>query len=194
MKRTRSLCLVLAALVVVLPPPGPVVMAQSKGKPKPLVAVMPFKVERPNSDFCNDIPVDSWIKELTMSGKVRVLSCKQVDARMKAKGIIWEQEWPEPKVTAKEIGKALGVKYLLVGSIAMNASNNAAETASNTKRTQTLTMKAKLIDTSTGEVVWSDEVMETALSPNDPVAIKAAKRCVRQLAKKLGWVWATFEH
>ena len=194
MKHIWSVRLVLAALVIVLPALT-IITAQPKGRPKPLVAVMSFKADSTTNKLIDDeldLPVRTlWAEELKKSGKVRVLSHKQVDARLKAQSLVWE--YTLDVVRAKEFGKALGVKYLLTGYI-----NDQLDP---TKRTHTLTMKASLIDTSTGEIVWADEASteESSVPDAGPVSgndVKSRalaehrfkvmlKPCVEKLSAKL---------
>lgn len=180
MKHKLLFCLALAILIVVLPTLAPVVTAQPKSKPKPLVAVMPF---RTTSEELREFVRTVWVEELKKSAKVRVLSRKQVDKRLKAMSIAWQEyDW---SLNAKQIGKALGAQYIVTGVIE-DRDTGVISPGDNQKRTYTLTMKAQLIDTSTGEVAWADEATEQLqVQLSVEGLFKAAtKRLARTLAKE----------
>jgi len=185
MKHTLLVCLAFALLVIALPTSAPVVTAQPKTKPKPLVAVMPF---RTTSDELQELVRTVWVEELKKSGKVRVLSRTQTKERLQANSMAWQDyDW---SLNAKQIGKALGVKYIVTGVIEAR-DTGVISPGDNQKRTYTLTMKAQLIDTSTGEVAWADEATEQLqVQLSVEGLIKAAtKRLARKLAKKAAGVW-----
>lgn len=153
MKHTLPLCLVLTAFLLA----PAVCITQPKIRSKPLVAVMPFKVESRNKVSVDEDPASIrtlWTKELAKSSKVRVLTPKQVDARLRAKSLVWKQTLDAAKL--KRYGRALGVKYLVIGTVAdLDEAVAGNDVGSNQRR---VSIKTSLNATATGEAVFSDGV------------------------------------
>lgn len=91
---------------------------------------------------------DVFNAELTKSRKFRVLEREQLDAMVREKDLtLYGDVSP---MTAMKAGKLLGVGYLLTGAL--------MEFGHDGPRTPLVAqMRARMIDTSTGETVWSDE-------------------------------------
>lgn len=176
MKRIMSL---LSTMVMAMCAFTTVVMGQPKGKPKLKVAVMPFKV---NLEL-NNVRA-AWTEELKKSGKVSVLSQKQVDVSLNLQADDVNSDNESTVHGRKAIGKALKVNYLLTGECEFHGGIGLDVSYK-------VTMKARLIDTSTGEVVWADEASQE--EPNrkgvdaegvQRIFTHLTKSCVRKLGPK----------
>jgi curli biogenesis system outer membrane secretion channel CsgG len=165
MKRILSLALcatLLCALVVATN-----ASAGDKASTKPRIAVLEFKNKADNQWWYHggaEAAQDVFVTELVKSGKFRVVEREQLEALMQEKNLSLSGD-VDPS-TAVKIGKLLGVNYLLTGAITeYGAAEKGAHGSgigripgfSAGKRNFTAAMNARLIDTSTGEVVWADE-------------------------------------
>jgi curli biogenesis system outer membrane secretion channel CsgG len=91
---------------------------------------------------------DVFVTELVRSGRFnRVVEREQLEAALEGKNLTLSRD-VDP-VTAIRIGKLLGVNYLLTGAVTEYGV---------TDRSGRVAITGRLIDTSTGEVVWADEV------------------------------------
>ena len=99
---------------------------------------------------------DVFVTEIVRSGRIKVVEREQMMAAAKSKlgelNLSFGQSFNTP--TAVKIGRAMGVKYLLTGSV--------TEYGVTDKRV-TVTFIGKLIDTSTGEIEWADEVRQVSV-------------------------------
>lgn len=156
MKRTVSLALC-AALVLVV---ASVAFAADKST-KPRLAVLEFKNKADNQWWYHGgaaAAQDVFVTELVKSGKFRVVEREQLAALMDEKNLTLSGD-VDPS-TAVRIGKLLGVNYLLTGSVTEYGNTDVGGGGfgvSAGKRKFVAAMNARLIDTSTGEVVWADE-------------------------------------
>lgn len=165
MKRaiTLSLC---AALIVAAAVP---VFAAASDKPR--IAVIEFKNKAENQWWYHggaEAAQDVFVTELFKSGKFRVVEREQLDALMQEKNLSLSGD-VDP-ATAVKIGKLLGVNYILTGSVTeYGVTEKGARTpglrrlpgVSVGKKEFVAAMNARLIDTSTGEIVWADEARGT---------------------------------
>ena len=156
MKRTVSLALC-AALVLVV---ASVAFAADKST-KPRLAVLEFKNKADNQWWYSSgaaAAQDVFVTELVKSGKYRVVEREQLAALMEEKNLTLSGD-VDP-ATAVRIGKLLGVNYLLTGAVTEYGNTDVGGGGfgvSAGKRKFVAAMNARLIDTSTGEVVWADE-------------------------------------
>lgn len=161
MKRALSVGVAAALVVVAL---APAVRAASD---KPRVAVLEFKNKADNQWWYHGgaaAAQDVFVTELVKSGKFRVVEREQLEALMQEKGLTLSGD-VDPK-TAVKVGKLLGVNYLLTGAVTEYGTTGTnvdtpwvgnLPSVSVGKKTFTAAMNARLIDTSTGEIVWADE-------------------------------------
>ncbi len=163
MKRT-SLWLV-GALVAAAIAPNLVSAADKSTKPR--IAVIEFKNKADNQWWYRggaEAAQDVFVTELVKSGKFRVVEREQLAALMQEKGLTLSGD-VDPK-SAIKVGKLLGVNYLLTGSVTEYGTTEKGARGpgigglpgfSVGKKTFVAAMNARLIDTSTGEIVWADE-------------------------------------
>lgn len=156
MKRTVSLALCVALVMVV----ASVAFAADKST-KPRLAVLEFKNKADNQWWYSgggEAAQDVFVTELVKSGKFRVVEREQLAALMQEKNLTLSGD-VDP-ATAVKIGKLLGVNYLLTGAVTEYGNTNVGGGGfgvSAGKKKFVAAMNARLIDTSTGEIVWADE-------------------------------------
>jgi curli biogenesis system outer membrane secretion channel CsgG len=208
MKRFTSSILgaaLLLALVV------PALAAPAKGGDKstrPRIAVLEFKNKADNQWWWHggaQAAQDVFVTELVKSGKFRVVEREQLQALMQEKNLSLSGD-VDPS-TAVRIGKLLGVNYLLTGSVTeYGATDKGGHGAgigripgfSAGKRTFVAALNARLIDTSTGEIVWSDEARSEdssvrvsvggfggGVENDERMFDKVMKPCIQQLTASL---------
>ena len=172
MKRVLS-ATVCAALLAVL-----VVPALQAASDRPRIAVLEFKNKAENQWWWHggaQAAQDVFVTELVKSGKFRVVEREQLAALMQEKGLTLSGD-VDPS-TAVRVGKLLGVNYLLTGSVTEYGATDVGAHApgirrlpgfSAGKRNFVAAVNARLIDTSTGEIVWADEARaeESAVNVN----------------------------
>jgi curli biogenesis system outer membrane secretion channel CsgG len=163
MKRATLLTLCAALLLAVT---VPAVTSAAKSD-KPRVAVLEFKNKADNQWWYSggaEAAQDVFVTELFKSGKFRVMEREQLAALMQEKNLTLSGD-VDP-ATAVKIGKLLGVNYLLTGAVTeYGVTDKGAHGGgigrlpgfSAGKRNFVAAMNARLIDTSTGEIVWADE-------------------------------------
>lgn len=128
---------------------------------KPRVAVLEFKNKADNQWWYHGgaaAAQDVFVTELVKSGKFRVIEREQLDALMREKGLSLSGDI-DPK-TAIKAGKLLGLNYLLTGAVTEYGETNVGGGGfgvSAGKKKFVAAMNARLIDTTTGEIVWADE-------------------------------------
>jgi len=163
MKRIVSL-----ALCAVLLCAFAVTMASAEEKSsKPRIAVIEFKNKADNQWWYHggaEAMQDVFVTELFKSGRFRVMEREQLQALMAEKNLTLSGDL-DPS-TAVKIGKILGVNYLLTGSVTEYGVTDKGGHGSGIgrlpgfsagKRSFVAAVNARLIDTSTGEIVWADE-------------------------------------
>lgn len=196
MKRITSLVLC-AVLVLVV---ASVAFAADKST-KPRLAVLEFKNKADNQWWYSgggEAAQDVFVTELVKSGKFRVVEREQLAALMAEKNLTLSGD-VDPS-TAVRIGKLLGVNYLLTGAVTEYGNTNVGGGGfgvSAGKRKFVAAMNARLIDTSTGEIVWADEAREEEASvkvsvfgvgggvDDDRMFDKVLKPVIQQLAASL---------
>jgi curli biogenesis system outer membrane secretion channel CsgG len=163
MKRVMTLALCAAlALTVILP-----LVAGAAPSDKPRIAVIEFKNKADNQYWWSggaEAMQDVFVTELFKSGKFRVVEREQLQALMQEKNLTLSGDL-DP-ATAVRIGKILGVNYLLTGSVTEYGVTDKGAHGSGIgrlpgfsagKRNFVAAVNSRLIDTSTGEIVWADE-------------------------------------
>ncbi|HEX2644618.1 MAG TPA: CsgG/HfaB family protein [Thermoanaerobaculia bacterium] len=163
MKRATLLTLCAALLLAVT---VPAVTSAAKSD-KPRLAVLEFKNKADNQWWYHGgatAAQDVFVTELVKSGKFRVVEREQLEALMQEKNLTLSGD-VDPS-TAVKVGKLLGVNYLLTGAVTeYGVTDKGAHGGgigrlpgfSAGKRNFVAAMNARLIDTSTGEIVWADE-------------------------------------
>lgn len=162
MKRIIGWTTLLALLLLVAPVP-----AQAADNSKPRIAVLEFKNKADGQWWYNGGAAamqDVFVTELVKSGKFRVIDREQLAALMQEKNLSLSGD-VDPK-TAVKAGKLLGVQYFLTGAVteygAQGTSAHAPSVGglpgfSGGKKTFTAAANARIIDTTTGEILWADE-------------------------------------
>ena len=163
MKRIVSLALCAVLLCAFV-----VTMASAEEKStKPRIAVIEFKNKADNQWWYHggaEAMQDVFVTELFKSGRFRVVEREQLQALMAEKNLSLSGD--VDAATAVKIGKILGVNYLLTGSVTEYGVTDKEGHGrgigrlpgfSAGKRSFVAAVNARLIDTSTGEIVWADE-------------------------------------
>jgi curli biogenesis system outer membrane secretion channel CsgG len=204
MKRVTSLALCAALLTSLVVP----ALADAAGKSdKPRIAVIEFKNKADNQWWYHggaEASQDVFVTELVKSGKFRVVEREQLAALMQEKNLTLSGD-VDPK-SAVKIGKLLGVNYILTGSVTEYGVTDKSAHGSGIgrlpgfsagKRSFVGAMNARLIDTSTGEVVWADEARAEESSvkvsvggfgggvDDERMFDKVMKPCIQQLTASL---------
>lgn len=204
MKRISTLALCAALLVTMLAAPS---LTQAAPSDKPRIAVLEFKNKADNQWWWHggaEAAQDVFVTELVKSGKFRVVEREQLEALMREKGLTLSGD-VDPS-TAVKVGKLLGVNYLLTGAVteygvtdksAHGRSVGRLPGFSAGKRSFVAALNARLIDTSTGEIVWADEASaeESSVKVNvggfgggvddDRMFDKVMKPCIQKLTASL---------
>ena len=184
-------------------PPKPQIA--SIGKPR--LAVVGFSNKADNHWWLHggaEAAQDVFVTELIKSGKFRVIERENLEALMMEKNLSLSGDVnPKQAIAA---GKLLGVNYLLTGSITeYGAADKSAHGPgvgglpgfSVGKKTFVAAINARLIDTSTGEILWADEARAEESSARISVGSfggkvdderffdKVLKPCIQQLTASL---------
>jgi curli biogenesis system outer membrane secretion channel CsgG len=134
---------------------------------KPRIAVLEFKNKADNQWWYHGgaaAAQDVFVTELVKSGKFRVIDREQLAALMAEKNLSLDGDI-DPS-TAIQAGKLLGCQYFLTGAVTEYGSTGTEAHGrgvgglpgfSGGKRTFVAAMNARIIDTTTGEILWSDE-------------------------------------
>ena len=189
MKRTLQVCLVLVVMLAALETPESTANAKSMTS-TPTLAVLPFNS---NMDSQSIWWVGGEFGSLIKSNKFTVLSGAELERTLKARNLDWKSIHAGlPFVgtaKAQEFGEAIGVKFLLTVNVVVEVPVQGKD------QNRTVSMKASLIDTSTGKVIWVEDtkMVHSGVSGvsgfgggvDDVVARKLIKLCVKELATKL---------
>jgi len=197
MKRYTQIYLLMAALCF-----APAAQAQEADKAKPKLAVLPFQNKAGNvwhhggAEAAQDVFVtelmkalqDVFVTELKSAKRFGVVDRKELEATAATQQLTLSGDI-DPK-TAVALGKSLGVQRLLTGSV---TEYGVTDKSSASRKTFAVALEAKLIDTSTGEVVWADKarhVQKISVGgfgggvDNDRLFKKTVTPCVKQLIAK----------
>ena len=204
MKRISTLALCAALLLAALAVPS---LTQAASSDKPRIAVLEFKNKADNQWWWHggaEAAQDVFVTELVKSGKFRVVEREQLQALMQEKNLTLSGDL-DP-ATAVRVGKLLGVNYLLTGAVTEYGVTDKSAHGSGIrklpgfsagKRTFVAALNARLIDTSTGEIVWADEASEEESSvkvnvggfgggvDDDRMFDKVMKPCIQKLTASL---------
>jgi curli biogenesis system outer membrane secretion channel CsgG len=201
MKRFSSLALSGALLLAVLAAPGLTRAASKGGGEKPRIAVLELKNKADNqwwSSHGAEAAQDVFVTELHKSGKFRVVEREQLAALMQEKNLSLSGD-VDPK-TAVRFGKLLGVNYILTGAVTEYGNTDVGGGGGGVfagKRKFVAALNARLIDTSTGEIVWADEARAEESSvkvsvggfgggvDDERMFDKVMKPCIQQLTASL---------
>jgi curli biogenesis system outer membrane secretion channel CsgG len=165
MKRVSTLALCAALLLAVVAIPS---LSSAASSDKPRIAVLEFKNKADNQWWYHggaEAAQDVFVTELVKSGKFRVVEREQLEALMQEKNLSLSGD-VDPK-SAVRIGKLLGVNYLLTGAVTEYGNTDVSGGGGGVyagKRKFVAALNARLIDTSTGEVVWADEASQEEAS------------------------------
>lgn len=195
MKRITSLALAAALMLT-----ATVAIAADKST-KPRLAVLEFKNKADNQWWYSggaEAAQDVFVTELVKSGKFRVVEREQLAALMEEKNLTLSGD-VDP-ATAVKIGKLLGVNYLLTGAVTEYGNTNVGGGGfgvSAGKKKFVAALNARLIDTSTGEIVWADEASKEETSvkvsvfgvgggvDDERMFDKVMKPCIQQLTASI---------
>ncbi|MBK9013175.1 MAG: hypothetical protein IPM82_03275 [Saprospiraceae bacterium] len=134
---------------------------------KPRIAVLEFKNKADNQWWYHggaEAVQDVFVTELVKSGKFTVIEREQLAALLQEKNLTLSGD--VNPTTAVNMGKILGVNYFLTGAITEYGQEEVGGRGpgiggmpafSVGKKKFVAAMNARLIDTSTGEIVWADE-------------------------------------
>jgi curli biogenesis system outer membrane secretion channel CsgG len=163
MKRNSILALCAVALLAVVL--VPVLSAAPKGGgDKPRIAVLEFKNKADNQWWSHGgatAAQDVFVTELVKSGKFTVVDREQLEAMMQEKHLT--QSGDIDKSTAMKLGKILGLNYLLTGAVTEYGNTDVSGGGGGVsagKRKFVAALNARLINASTGEVLWADEATQ----------------------------------
>jgi len=200
MKRCTQICLLMTALCLAL-----AAQAQEASKAKPKLAVLPFQNKAGNAwwwhggaEAAQDVFVtelmkamqDVFVTELMSAKRFSVMERKELEATAATQQLTLSGDI-DPK-TAMTLGKSLGVNYLLTGAVTEYGITDKGKSVG-TRKPFAVALQAKLIDTSTGEIVWADEarhVQQVSVFgvgggvDNVSMFKKTVKPCVIRLIKK----------
>lgn len=139
----------------------------SAASDKPRIAVLEFVNKADNQYWWHGGAAamqDVFVTELVKSGKFRVMEREQIAAIMQEKGLTLSGDI-DPS-TAMQIGKLLGVNYMLTGSVTEYGRTDAGAHGRGVgrlpgfnagKSTFVAAANARIFDVSTGEILWADE-------------------------------------
>jgi curli biogenesis system outer membrane secretion channel CsgG len=165
MKRVSILALCGAALLALVLVPA---LSSAAGGEKPRIAVLEFKNKADNQWWYHGgaaAAQDVFVTELVKSGKFRVVDREQLEAMMQEKHLTQSGDI-DPK-TAMKLGKILGVNYLLTGAVTEYGNTDVSGGGGGVsagKRKFVAALNARLINASTGEVLWADEASQEETS------------------------------
>jgi curli biogenesis system outer membrane secretion channel CsgG len=190
MKRVSSLVLGGALLFALLAAPVLTLAAPNARGEKPGIAVLQFKSRAENQRWNNGVAEaaqDAFGIELVKIN-FRVVRREEFEARMRGENLPLSGD-VNPR-TARQIGKLLNVKYLITGSVTEFGPIDQGDFGLSGKRNFKAALNARLIDTSTGGVVWADEASEMA--PRGEAGVddsgmfeKTMKPCIQKLTASL---------
>jgi curli biogenesis system outer membrane secretion channel CsgG len=204
MKRVLLLavCAVLAVATT-----ASVVRAQAPST-KPRIAVIEFSNKADNQWWHStgaSAAQDIFVTELVKSRKFAVIEREKINAIMQEKGLTLGGDI-DPK-TAMRIGKLLGLNYMLTGAVTEYGATDTNAHGGGIgalpgfgvhKRNFVAALNARLINVSTGEIVWADEARKEesnsnvsvggfggGVSNDDRMFDKVLKPCIQQLVASL---------
>lgn len=207
MKRCTQICLLLLALCFAL-----AAQAQKTGKAKPKLAVLPFQNKAGNAwwyhsgaEAAQDVFVtelmsamqDVFVTELRKAKRFEVMDPKALDAGFTISDDLINEAKSEKALTLdldvlalSKRAKVLGINYLLTGAVTEYGNTDVSGGGFAARKSLAVALEVKLIDTSTGEIIWADKARDVqqagVVEGMDTVDMfkKTVKPCVQQLIKK----------
>src|SRR4051794_20776355 len=168
MKRLQKLLLSAGLVAALLVPALALAKSGKEGSTKPRIAVIEFKNKADNQWWYHGgaaAAQDVFVTELVKSGKFRVVDREQLEAMMQEKHLT--QSGDIDKGTAMKLGKILGLNYLLTGAVTEYGNTDVSGGGGGVsagKRKFVAALNARLINASTGEVLWADEASQEETS------------------------------
>jgi curli biogenesis system outer membrane secretion channel CsgG len=175
---------------------------------KPRIAVIEFTSKADNQWWYKNgaaAAQDIFVTELVKSRKFTVVEREKINSIMQEKGLTLGGDI-DPK-TAMQIGKILGLNYILTGAVTEYGSTDTNAHGGGIgalpgfgvhKRNFVAALNARLINVSTGEIVWADEARKEesnsnvsvggfggGVSNDDRMFDKVLKPCIQQLVASL---------
>lgn len=137
---------------------------------KPRVAVIEFKDKTSRYTWyqAGQAAQDMFVTELVKTGKYRVIDREQLDAIMREKNLSLSGE-VDPR-TAVKAGKLLGVEYLITGALTeLGVADRGARVPGAFglpsvrvgSQKMDASIDARMISTTTGEIIWADTAKES---------------------------------
>lgn len=125
---------------------------EKEGDP-PLMVVL--GVENRTKGYIDMKPLTDRIRTITLkSGKARFINAAQRDAMLKEQSYQAAQATPE---TRAKVGRQLGAKYMLTGSLAQMQSETGREVRVSKTEINYYQLTMEVTDLQTSEIVWTDE-------------------------------------
>ncbi|HEV3459155.1 MAG TPA: CsgG/HfaB family protein [Thermoanaerobaculia bacterium] len=164
MKRFLTLMLC-AALALALT--GSLLAASGSNSGKPRIAVLEFTNKANNQWWFENganAAQDVFVTELVKSRKFVVIEREKINSIMQEKGLTLSKDIDAK--TAMQIGKLLGVNYMLTGALTEYGNTDTGAHGPGVgnlpsfgvhKRTFVAALNARVFNVSTGEIVWADE-------------------------------------
>lgn len=139
---------------------------------KPRIAVLEFghKALEAHWTRAGEAAQDMFITELVKSGKFTVVDRERLDAIMREKNLSLSGDI-DPR-TAVQAGKLLGVEYILFGNVTEFGEESAKARVGfgvglDVKRRKFISaLDARLVSTTTGEIVWADKARKEESNVN----------------------------
>jgi curli biogenesis system outer membrane secretion channel CsgG len=175
---------------------------------KPRIAVIEFSNKADNQWWHStgaQAAQDIFVTELVKSRKFAVIEREKINSIMQEKGLTLAGDI-DPK-TAMQIGKLLGLNYILTGAVTEYGATDTGAHGGGIgalpgfgvhKRSFVAALNARLINVSTGEIVWADEARKDETNSNvsvggfgggvsndDRMFDKVLKPCIEQLVASL---------
>jgi curli biogenesis system outer membrane secretion channel CsgG len=188
MKRVLSLALSGTLLLAVLAAP-----VLTRAADKPGIAVLEFQgradTQRWNKAGAESAE-DTFVAELNKTRKFRVVSRQELEAQMREKNLSLSGD--AGTKTLMQAGRLLlGVRYLLAGAVTEYGPTDRPD-----HRYAVAALKVRLVDVTTGEIVWADEARKGAdakVDRDDPRMFdndswmfdNLMKPCIEQLVASL---------
>jgi curli biogenesis system outer membrane secretion channel CsgG len=168
--------------------------------PKPKLAVLEFSSKTDNQWWHHGGAAsaqDEFVNDIRRSGKFDVLSRETLESLMMERDLSISGDI-DPK-TAVKIGKILGVNYVLIGAVTefgISGKSTRSSLSAGTRKFAAA-LSARLVDVSTGKIVWTDKARNEVESKkvsvfgvgsgaeDSKMFDMAMKPCIRQMTAGL---------
>ncbi len=170
----RNQLMSLAFGVLALTVAAPAVHAQMTSAPRPSVALLDFDFGSIQPWWSGNVDLgkqvsDMLVDELVNDGTFRVIERKRIDVLMNEQSFSHSERADPSAKSLVKLGRALGVKYLIVGSVTRFGLENSSRSfgasfgvsmlrVGNVNRTEgkgTVAITARIIDVESGEILVS---------------------------------------